>query len=244
MARKRGRFERAHTGTIFLDEIGELPLQAQTRLLRVLQYHEIERVGGETAVPLDIRIITATHRHLEKMVLDGAFREDLWFRLNVFPVIIPPLRDRKGDIPSLAQYFIETKSKDLRIKTPPALAHGAIDRLMQRDWPGNIRELENAVERELIKNRGQAADAELRFDEFAAGVRIPSAVAGSAESGDIEPLDEVIRKHIQQALSASGGKIHGPNGAAERLGVYPTTLRSRMDKLGISFRRSKGRSQG
>ena len=168
VSRKRGRFERADTGTIFLDEIGELPLPVQARLLRVLQNHEIERVGGERSISLDIRIIAATHRNLSEMVADGRFREDLWFRLNVFPVEIPPLRERTEDIPALVRHFVRIKAKALKIKKIPAFAHGAIDRLMAYDWPGNIRELENAVERDLIENQGHAGGGLLRFNEFSA----------------------------------------------------------------------------
>lgn len=155
ISQKRGRFERADKGTIFLDEIGELPPAAQVRLLRVLQSREIERVGGVKTIPLDIRIIAATNRNLEEMVKHKLFREDLWFRLNVFPISIPPLRHRTSDIPALVQYFIERKAKDLKLGEIPELAAGGIDTLMSYDWPGNVRELENIVERALILHRGE-----------------------------------------------------------------------------------------
>ena len=153
ISQKKGRFERAHNGTIFLDEVGELPLQAQVRLLRVLQQHEIERVGGSQTIPVDVRIITATHKNLEEMVRIGQFREDLWFRLNVFPIIIPPLHQRTIDIPALVDYFLEQKSMDMKIRKLPSLAPGAIEKLLTYDWPGNVRELEYLVERTLILNQ-------------------------------------------------------------------------------------------
>ena len=151
-SQKRGRFERADKGTIFLDEIGELPLQAQVRLLRVLQNNEIERIGGDKIINLDIRIIAATNRNLEEMIEKNEFREDLWFRLNVFPIQIPPLRERIADIPALLQYFIEEKSKDLKLTQVPRIAPGAMEPLLEYNWPGNVRELQNVIERTLILN--------------------------------------------------------------------------------------------
>jgi len=157
VSQKRGRFERANKGTIFLDEIGELPAPAQVRLLRVLQTKEIERVGGATSIPVDVRIISATNRNLQEMIASGRFREDLWFRLNVFPIMIPPLRQRREDIPALVHHLIERKSKELKLTGRPVLAPGAIDRLMAHEWPGNVRELENMIERSLIQHRGAGA---------------------------------------------------------------------------------------
>ena len=150
LQQKRGRFERAHGGTIFLDEVGELPPPAQVRILRVLQDKEIERVGGAKTFSVDIRIIAATNRDLPAMITEGGFREDLWFRLNVFPITIPPLRHRTVDIPALVTYFVERKAIQLRLPAIPPLAPGALDRLMAYHWPGNIRELENVIERALI----------------------------------------------------------------------------------------------
>jgi transcriptional regulator with GAF, ATPase, and Fis domain len=235
LSQKRGRFERAHQGTIFLDEIGELPLPAQVRLLRVLQSKEIERVGGVKTIPLDIRIVAATHRNLEEMVKEKMFREDLWFRLNVFPLLIPPLRRRVEDIPALAQHFIERKKKELNLSSTPDLATGAIDTLMAYDWPGNVRELENVIERAMILHRGDP----LRFDDLGltATESIDTAVGASRE----EPLelDALVRGHIQRVLKLTGGKIHGPGGAGDLLKVNPDTLRYRMKKLGIPFGRKK-----
>ena len=239
LSQKRGRFERANRGTIFLDEIGELPLQAQTRLLRVLQTHEIERVGGMTSIPLDIRIIAATHRDLGEMVQSGRFREDLWFRLNVFPITIPPLRERKEDIPMLLDHFLRKKSRDLKIPNPPNLSPETIDRLMGYAWPGNVRELENIVERALIEQRGRGDDGPLQFEGLLAENTAKTYHTPASAPNNIVPLDAAIAEHIGRALQFSDGKIQGPGGAAELLGVNPTTLRSRMDRLGIQFKKRR-----
>lgn len=236
LSTKRGRFERADKGTILLDEIGEMPLLAQIRLLRVLQHREIERVGGTERIPVDIRIIAASNQDLAKMVQNGRFREDLWFRLNVFPIAVPPLRDRLSDIPALVQYFTERKAKDLKIGDTPRLAPGAIDVLMAYDWPGNVRELENVVERAMILHRGEP----IRFDDL--GTSFPRQTTAAAPENCEQPLelDTVIAQHIKRVLRISGGKIHGPGGAGELLSVNPNTLRYKMRKLGIPFRRRRG----
>ncbi|CAB5079086.1 Formate hydrogenlyase transcriptional activator [Olavius algarvensis associated proteobacterium Delta 3] len=239
LSQKRGRFERADQGTIFLDEIGELPLQAQTRLLRVLQSHEIERVGGMRTIPLDIRIIAATHRNLEKMVTSGRFREDLWFRLNVFPITIPPLRERREDIPLLLDHFLRKKSRELKITNPPHLSPDVIDRLTGYYWPGNVRELENVVERALIEQRGRGDDGSFRFAGWLAGKTPDAHHTSETAPNNIVPLDAAMATHIRGALEFSDGKIQGPGGAAELLGVNPTTLRSRMDRLGIQFKKRR-----
>ncbi|HMA66292.1 MAG TPA: sigma-54-dependent Fis family transcriptional regulator, partial [Desulfosalsimonadaceae bacterium] len=234
LERKRGRFERAERGTIFLDEVGELSQQAQVRLLRVLQEKTIERVGGTQEIAVDVRIVSATNRNLQDMVAAGEFREDLWFRLNVFPVEIPPLRERKEDIPALVEFFLQKKSRDLKLKEPPELQEGAINQLLAHDWPGNIRELENLVERALIQYQGGRIS-------FAGLVREPSRfnnTSGPLASADRTPtLDEVMAAHIRQVLAQCNGKISGPGGAAELLGVHYSTLRNRMRKLGIDFGR-------
>jgi transcriptional regulator with GAF, ATPase, and Fis domain len=239
IARKRGRFERADTGTIFLDEIGELPPAAQVRLLRVLQQREIERVGGSESIPVDVRVISATHRNLEEMVRSGQFREDLWFRLNVFPIVIPPLRRRIEDIPALVNHFVERKSRELKIQNLPHLAPGAMDQLQTYDWPGNVRELENLVERALIQSQLPDNDGLLRF-----GTPSPSSVfmkskADQKQDDVIRPLDEIIAAYIEQALDHSGGKVEGQNGTAQMLRIHPSTLRGRMRKLGISHGRKR-----
>jgi len=235
MTQKRGRFERAHKGTIFLDEIGELPPQAQIRLLRVVQHREIERVGGTNPIPVDVRIIAATHRNLEEMIDSGKFREDLWFRLNVFPVMIPPLRQRKEDIPALANYFIEKKSKELNLSGSPKVSIGTYERLAAYKWPGNVRELENVVERELILNKY----GPLRFEQIIPEKQANKPVAISEPEDGPVNLDEVISGHIQKVLKMTKGKVHGAGGAAELLGINPSTLRNRMNKLGISYGRGK-----
>jgi transcriptional regulator with GAF, ATPase, and Fis domain len=231
IAQKRGCFERAHHGTIFLDEIGELPPAAQVRMLRVMQYKEIQRVGGTASIPVDIRIIAATHRNLEEMVRAERFREDLWFRLNVFPIVVPPLRDRKADIPALARHFLKKKSRELKRPVPPTLAPGAIDRLMAYDWPGNVRELENVLERALILSKGEP----LTFDHLLSPAQPDVFTTLSARQNRSQPLDEVISSHIRRVLEETKGKIHGPGGAAEVLGVNPSTLRGKMKKLGIPY---------
>jgi transcriptional regulator with GAF, ATPase, and Fis domain len=234
LSRKRGRFERANGGTVLLDEIGEMPLPAQVRLLRVLQHKEIERVGGTSRIPVDIRIIASTNRDLEGMVRASRFREDLWFRLNVFPIEVPPLRDRKGDLPALLQHFIERKASELKIGETPQVAPGAIDRLMAYDWPGNVRELENLVERAMIlRHRGEP----LHFDELAGPLPTGPDELSPAAEGEALNLDAVTAAHIRRVLGMTGGKIHGPGGAGELLGVNPNTLRHRIRKLGIPFRK-------
>ena len=230
LAQKRGRFERGNKGTVFLDEIGELPLQAQVRLLKVLQSKEIERVGGVKTISLDIRIIAATNRNLEEMVKNHQFREDLWFRLNVFPILIPPLRERTVDVPALVQHFINLKTRELKLPTIPALSPGAIDPLMEYHWPGNVRELENIIERALIlKPTGP-----LIFDHL--NLEQPKKILKLQEqSQETDHLDDVISRHIRRVLSKTKGKVNGHNGAAAFLGINPSTLRNRMKKLGIDY---------
>lgn len=232
---KRGRFERANQGTLFLDEIGELPPPAQIRMLRVFQEKVIERVGGSKAIPVDIRIIAATHRNLSDMVKSGRFREDLWFRVNVFPIRIPPLRERKEDIPSLVHYFITKKAGELKLSGLPELAPGAMGRLLGYDWPGNVRELENVVEREMILNQ----EVPLSFLGLAGkeGGGVPPAKAETPERP--ATLKEVNARHIREALKAAKGVVHGPRGAAALLGIHPSTLRSRMKNLGIPYGRKR-----
>jgi len=230
LSQKRGRFERADQGTIFLDEIGELPPQAQVRLLKVLQSQEIERVGGIQTIPLNIRIIAATNRDLERMIEQHAFREDLWFRLNVFPIMIPPLRERKVDIPALVQHFIIQKSKELNLPAIPTLSPGAIDTLMNYHWPGNVRELENIIERAMILN----PTGPLAFDHLKTGaLQTTSAASASIERPD--KLDDVVSQHIKEVLIRTNGKVNGSDGAAVILGINPSTLRNRMQKLGIEY---------
>lgn len=234
---KRGRFERADNGTIFLDEIGELPPQAQIRLLRVLQNREIERVGGTKQIPLNIRVIAATNKNLEEMVMAGQFREDLWFRLNVFPIYIPPLRERKEDIPALVRHFIAKKSRELKVPVPPKLAPGAIDRLSTYNWPGNVREMENVVERALIVNHREP----LRFENIGLHPQQKKLEKRFDLNESPPRYNEVVSSYIHQILVTTNGKIYGPGGAAELMGINPSTLRSKMKKLGISYERKKSK---
>lgn len=241
VSQKRGRFERANEGTIFLDEIGELSFDAQVRLLRVLQEKEIERVGGTQTIPVNIRVIAATHRDLDQMMADGLFRSDLYFRLKVFPINIPPLRHRISDIPLLIQHFIQKKCLEMKLESIPSLAPGILDELLAYQWPGNVRELENAVERELIISRGNR----LLFSHIGVTNSHSSPSLFDSEF-DIESLsqkktmslDKAMVQHIHQALAKAGGKVEGKGGAAECLEINPRTLRNRMKKLGVPFGRA------
>ncbi len=229
---RRGRFERANGGTVFLDEVSELPPPAQLRLLRVLQDNELDRVGGTTPIKIDVRIISATNRHLEELVAAGQFREDLFFRLNVFPILIPPLRGRKTDIPALVHHFIEKKSRQMVLPAVPTLAPGEIDSLMSYDWPGNARELENAVERAIIVSGGKP----LTFGDVITRTKGRTEEAGPGEE-TTSTLREAEARQIRGALEKAMGKVSGRGSAAELLGINPGTLRHRMRKLGIPFGR-------
>jgi DNA-binding NtrC family response regulator len=219
-----GKFEQASGGTIFLDEIGELPLTAQVKLLRALQQREIERVGGRSAIRVDIRIIAATNRNLEKEVAEGRFRMDLYYRLNVFPLTLPPLRERMEDIPLLVNFFL----KEQALKTgagPYTMTPAAMEELSRYHWPGNVRELENFVERAVVLATGNIIDQ----------VDLPGkkAAGGPADPGRVRTIGEIERDHIIQVLKRCNGKIYGPGGAAEMLNLPPTTLSSKIKKLGI-----------
>jgi len=243
LTRKRGRFERANGGTIFLDEVGELQPEAQVRLLRVLQGKEIERVGGTEPIKVDIRVIAATHRDLEVMITEGKFRDDLYFRLNVFPIAMPPLRERRGDIPSLVHYFIQKKSREIGMREMPSLAQSAFERLMAYPWPGNVRELENAVERALILSRGEPLAFEDLQTPMTRRTAVEPAIASQLGREDTLALDEVVSGHISRALEITEGRVGGEKGAASLLQINPSTLRKRMRKLGIPFgRKSKNPS--
>lgn len=233
LSQKRGRFERAHGGTIFLDEIGELTPEAQIRLLRVIQEKEIERVGGTETLNVDIRVIAATHRNLEAMLKEGNFREDLYFRLRVFPILIPPLRDRRADIPALVQHFMMKKAREMGVVEVPTLAPGSIDKLMHYHWPGNVRELQNAVERALILNRGNP----LTFDDLGETAKNMAPGAPLLGGGGGDSLDQAVSRYIGQALETTGGRVGGEKGAAKLLKMNPSTLRTKMRKLGIPFGR-------
>lgn len=240
---KRGRFERAHKGTLFLDEVGELAPMAQVRLLRVLQDGCFERVGGVKSINVDARIIAATHRDLAKMVRERTFREDLWFRLNVFPIHIPPLRQRKSDIPALVHHFIDRKLKAFNLTEHPVIAPGTMEQLTDCPWPGNVRELENMVERALIRHQSVGKGKPLVFNGFANDPPRTESEPAPADAPDRQlSLDEAMARHIVSVLGSTNGKIQGKDGAAAILGVHANTLRSRMDKLGIPYGRKAKRS--
>jgi transcriptional regulator with GAF, ATPase, and Fis domain len=224
-----GRFELANNGTLFLDEIGELPPESQTRLLRVLQEQEFERVGGSQPIRVDVRLIAATNRDLEAEVAAGRFRSDLYYRLNVFPARVPPLRERQEDIPLLVKFFIAHQQRRLG-RTIEGVSREGMERLRSYSWPGNIRELQNVVERACVLASGPV-------------VAIPEALTkgqGSQDAGErIVTLAEAEKRHISRALEAAGGTIGGAAGAAVLLGINPNTLRSRMEKLGMMQRTSR-----
>lgn len=228
LQRKLGRFERAHGGTIFLDEVGELPLSAQARLLRVIQNREIERVGGTKVISVDVRIIAATHQNLATMVRERTFREDLYYRLNVFPIDIPPLRERIEDLAELIEYFSRKKSQALNIGRHFKPSVEELEVMKQYHWPGNVRELENVIERALITD-GKATP------QFCGRLQVCQEDAAMAPRP--EALHDVIAGHITQVLKQTGGRIEGKNGAAEVLQMHPSTLRAKMRKLGIPFGR-------
>ncbi len=223
-ARRLGRFELADGGTLFLDEIGELPLDTQAKLLRVLQEHEFERVGGQTTVKVDVRIVAATNRDLLVMVGEGRFRADLYYRINVFPVELPPLRQRREDIPSLVAHFLKKYSVQ-HGKAIDGVSARALERLESYDWPGNIRELQNVIERATIVCKGQVLEVPPLGD--AGGTPSNRTTAGNVD------LESVERRHIMQVLADRNWVIEGRNGAAVTLGLAAGTLRSRMKKLGI-----------
>ncbi|WP_231717152.1 sigma 54-interacting transcriptional regulator [Desulfosarcina ovata] len=230
---KRGRFERANNGTIFLDEVGELPPAAQVRLLRVLQQHEIERVGGTETIPVNVRIISATHQNLEAMVKSGTFREDLFYRLNVFPITIPPLRHRVDDIPALISHFLEHKSRELGIDNLPIISKETMEEIQSYYWPGNVRELENFVERTLIQGGIENKIDPLPFNKTVAPENYIGTPSLRPATGRMLSMDEAVTAHILKALSQTGGRIEGGKGAARLLKINPSTLRGRMRKLGI-----------
>jgi transcriptional regulator with GAF, ATPase, and Fis domain len=230
LALRRGAIERADRGTLFLDEIGELSARAQSKLLRVLETMTFERVGGQRPLSVDVRVIAATHRDMGEMIGSGAFREDLWFRLNVFPIRIPPLRERPGDIPEMARYFLMSAVRRMKISNPPAIADDTMEQLVGYDWPGNVRELRNIVERGLLLSEPGQSWVLPPFEESYPRNGSPSA---QADDGVLLSMDEAIAHHIRRALESSGGKVEGKAGAAERLGINPSTLRSRMKKLGL-----------
>ena len=223
-ALKVGRFEVANGATLFLDEIGELPLELQSKLLRVLQEGEFERLGSNKTVKVDVRIIAATNRNLNIEVQKGLFREDLWYRLSVFPITVPPLRQRKGDLPMLVNFFVDKFGRKMGrgITNLPA---GVMTALQEYTWPGNVRELANVIERAIISGRGPTLQL--------ADKLVATSPALHAAGADVRNLLDVERQHILQVLESTNWKIEGATGAARELGLNPSTLRSRMAKLDI-----------
>jgi transcriptional regulator with GAF, ATPase, and Fis domain len=220
LTREVGRFELANDSTIFLDEIGELPLELQAKLLRVLQEGEFERLGSSKTIQVNVRVIAATSRHLPTAVKEGKFREDLFYRLNVFPIQLPPLRERKEDIPALTWHFVRELGRRMA-RNIESIRSTTMEGFQRYPWPGNVRELRNVIERALIVNPGPIFQAELPGREEA------GPIAGST-------MEEMERQHILQTMNRSGWRIRGKSGAAEILGLKPSTLESRMKKLKIS----------
>ena len=223
-ARQIGRFELADHGTIFLDEIGEMPLELQSKLLRVIQDGEFERLGSPRSIKVDVRIIAASNRNLEEEIRNGRFREDLFYRLNVFPITIPPLRQRKDDIPLLVNHFVTkfNKKTGKRIET---VSKETLNALQEYHWPGNVRELESVIERAVITSQGTALQVLDRFDAFRK--------TGDVSGKEVKALAELEQDHILQVLRKTAWRIEGQNGAAVLLGLNPSTLRARMRKFGI-----------
>src|SRR5246127_5612760 len=221
--RKAGRFEIADKGTLFLDEVGDIPLELQPKLLRVLQEHEFERLGSTHTQKVDVRVVAATHRDLKRMVKDGQFRSDLYYRLNVFPLFVPPLRERREDIPLLVRHFVYEYAQRMkrRIETIPSRV---IEALTSYSWPGNVRELQNFVERSVILSPGSVLRPPLaELKEATVEMRSP----------EMGTLEEMEREHVLRAIRAANWVIGGPHGAAARLGIKRTTLAYRIRKLNI-----------
>ncbi len=237
--RRIGRFELADGGTIFLDEVGELPLETQVKLLRVLQEREFEPVGSNRSVRVDVRIIAATNRNLQESISAGSFRSDLYYRLNVFPLEVPPLRERHSDITQLAMFFLSRYSRNLG-KRMEGISVSATERLKNYSWPGNVRELQNVIERALILGQGPILELEPGLISVSPsdGLRdsareVVEAAPPSGPSSALKTLEEVERAHISAVLQQTRGVVEGANGAAKTLGMHPNTLRHRMEKLGI-----------
>jgi formate hydrogenlyase transcriptional activator len=226
ITQKVGRFELAHRGTLFLDEVGDIPPQLQPKLLRVLQEQEFERLGSTHTIRVDVRLVAATNRDLAQMVADGQFRSDFYYRLNVFPIVLPPLRERREDIPMLARHFTQRFARRMgrRIETIPA---AVMEALVRYPWPGNIRELGNVIERAVILSPGPAL-------HIPPGDLQPGAAPAEVPASAAVTLADAEREHILRALRAAHWVLRGPNGAAARLGMKRSTLQWKMKKLGIS----------
>jgi formate hydrogenlyase transcriptional activator len=240
IAQKIGRFELADRGTIFLDEVGDIPLELQPKLLRVLQEHEFERLGSNRPQRVDVRVVAATNGDLSKLVAERAFRSDLYYRLNVFPIHIPPLRERREDIPLLVRYFVQKISRRLN-KTVEYVPADAMDALANYSWPGNVRELENLIERAVLLSPGkelrvplsEIKSATLAGADTSSSTTFASLISSTASAPSISTLEEADRQHILRALRQTEWRIAGPKGAAALLGMKRTTLQARMRKLNI-----------
>jgi formate hydrogenlyase transcriptional activator len=237
ISQKVGRFELAHKGTLFLDEVGDIPLELQPKLLRVLQEQEFERLGSTKTIHVDVRLVAATNRDLAPMVADGRFRSDLYYRLNVFPLMLPPLRERPDDIPRLVRHFTQRFARRMgrRIETIPS---AVLDALVSYPWPGNVRELQNVIERAVILSAGSSLQIPLG-DLQSAATQAPASTAAAATqapapTGEAVTLADAEREHILGALRETGGVVGGPKGAAARLGMKRSMLYWKMKKLGIS----------
>jgi transcriptional regulator with GAF, ATPase, and Fis domain len=219
-----GRFELADGGTIFLDEIGEMPLELQCKLLRVIQDGEFERLGSPRTIKVNVRIIAASNRNLEEEIKNGRFREDLFYRLNVFPITVPPLRQRQNDIPLLVNHFVTKFNKKIGKKID-SVSKETLNTLQEYHWPGNVRELESVIERAVITSQGATLQVLDHFDTYH--------TTGEPAEQDVKALDDVEYDHLLRVLRKTGWRIEGSNGAALLLGLSPSTLRARMRKYGI-----------
>jgi transcriptional regulator with GAF, ATPase, and Fis domain len=236
VSRRKGWFEQADGGTLFLDEVGELALAAQVRLLRVVQDGEVIRVGGERPVRVNVRIVAATHRDLPAMVEAQRFREDLYYRLSVFPIVIPPLRDRPTDIRAFAEYFAERAANRFGLRSVP-VTDADIRVLTDYRWPGNVREMAAVMDRAVLVGQGRSLDVGAALGQATQAAGVLKTSPDGTRQVAIEPLDFVVRQHIEAALAETHGRVDGPYGAARLLQINPHTLRARMRKLGVDWRR-------